>query len=231
MSTEEKKKINSISNSIVEARKAQMWDMRVALIKHGHKAVQDKRYADAVVSYEKYIRILEIVFESKPGELSPQAFKESARTAEMSILAGIYWDLIRIYDTNPAYKARQDKVALQLARFAPLTPINNDLVRKAEVFIKTAKNPQSVKLFLSKAGRMSRCFIATSAFNSPVSPEVLQLRAFRDHTLRNSYFGRKFIYFYYKISPHIACVLDQHEKLKMPIRWVLRLVIKCVSSN
>jgi hypothetical protein len=84
---------------------------------------------------------------------------------------------------------------------------------------------------IAKAGKTkSRCFIATAAFDSPVAPEVLILREFRDINLRSHHWGRQFIFYYYKYSPNIACFIDKHEYLKAPIRFALRLVIKCVTT-
>ncbi len=205
-----------------------MWEMRRAFIQSGHHAIQTKQYGEAAISYEKYVRTLELVFSVTPGNLTPEVFKESSRTSEMSILAGAYWDLVRIYDTSQQYGDRQAKYAAQLAIFAPLTPLYNDIVKQAQEFSKRARDPERVKIFLSAVGKSSRCFIASSAYQSPTHADVMILRNYRDQVLKQTFLGRKFIYFYYRYSPKVACVLDQHEHLKAPTRWALQLVIKCV---
>lgn len=211
-----------------QARKTKIWEMRLSLIKRGQQAMQQKQYGEAVVSYEKYIRILEIVFNVEPGNLNPEVFKENSRTSEMSILASAYWNLVRIYDTSPQYSDRQAKFAAQLAQFAPLTPLFNKIVTEAQEFAKNARHPQNVKIFLSAVGKASRCFIASSAYQSPVHPDVMILRNYRDSVLKQSFLGRKSIYFYYHCSPKIACILDRHSCLKAPTRWALKILIKCV---
>ena len=210
-----------------QERKSQMWDMRMAYIHSGQKAMQEKNYGDAVVNFEKYLRTIELIFGAEPGQLSPKVFKENSRTSEMSIVAGVLWDLVRIYDTSPQYGDRQINCAEQLGQIAPLTPIYNDIVFQAQEFVKNSKNPQHVKIIFS-AGKSSRCFIATAAYSSPVHSDVMILRNYRDSVLKQSFLGRKFIYFYYRYSPKVACILDQHEYLKAPTRWALKLVIKCV---
>lgn len=213
-----------------EERKQKLWKSRLAFIKKGHGLMQGKKFSEAVVVYEKYLKILELIFECKNGQLSPEHFKDSARTAELSVVTSVYWDLLRIYDTNDGYGDRQKKVALQLAKFAPLTPVLPDLLKRAQVFQRQSRHPEVVKLFIATATKSrSRCFVATSAFESSSAIEVQILRHFRDFHLKKSKFGRTFIYFYYKISPQIACVLDKHAILKRPVRLALRLVIKCVS--
>ncbi|AZZ38100.1 hypothetical protein CIK05_15260 [Bdellovibrio sp. qaytius] len=211
-----------------QERKNQMWDMRMAYIHSGHKSMQEKQYGDAVISFEKYVRTLELIFKVEPGNLAPSVFKENSRTSEMSILAGVLWDLVRIYDTSSQYSDRQANCAAQLAKIVPLTPISTEIILQAQEFVKNAKNPQNVKIFLAGVGKSSRCFIATSAYESSIHTDVMILRNYRDSVLKQSFLGRKFVYFYYRHSPKVACILDQHEYLKAPTRLALKLLIKCV---
>lgn len=211
-------------------RKKRLWMSRVPLIKQGQILMSNKQYADAAASYEKYIRVLEMTFDCKPGTLTPESLKESAKTAELTVIVGAYWDLLRIYDTNDAELERQKSAAEQLAKFINYTPAYADILKKAEIFVKTARHPEIVRTFISNARKKrSRCFIATSAFEVPVSFEVQFLRIYRDQVLKQNFWGRKFVWFYYKISPKIAQFLDEQVWLKPFVRAALRFVIKRVS--
>ncbi len=214
-----------------EQHRLQLWKSRVALIKKARLCMAQKLYSEAAGAYEKYIKILEIVFEVKKGEkLTPELFKESARTQELTVVASVYWDLIRIYDTHDKYAERQMNAARQLAHFVRFTPIYPDIIKKAEAFARTARNSHAIKQFIKMSAEGgARCFIATAAFNSPNTVEVITLRIFRDEYLKERKWGRKFIVLYYKYSPRIACLLDKHEWLKPLVRGLLRLMIKCVS--
>jgi hypothetical protein len=213
-----------------DERKKLLWQSRVSLLKKGPNLMAKKLYTEAAVSYEKYLRVLELIFDCKPGELNPESLKDFAKTAELTIIVRVYWDLLRIYDSSSQYADRQKHAASQLAKFINYTPIFSDIMFKAQKFLKTTKNPELVRNFMMNAKmKRSRCFVATSAFESPISFEVQFLRIYRDQTLKNSYTGRKFILFYYKISPSIASFLDQHKWLKPFVRAILRFVIKCVS--
>lgn len=214
-----------------EQHRLQLWKSRVMLIKKARQCMSQKMYSDAAISYEKYLKILDIVFEVKKGDrLRPEAFKESARTTELTVVASVYWDLMRIYDLHEKYHDRMTNAAKQLAMFIQFTPIYPDIIRKAESFQKTAKNPQIVKQFLKMSDKeRPRCFIATAAFEDSSCNEVMQLRSFRDMHLRSHNWGRKFIAIYYKHSPRIACLLDKHSWLKPTVRAALRALIKCVS--
>lgn len=213
-----------------EQHRMQLWKNRVQLIKQGRMCMSQKMYTEAATAYEKYIKIMEIVFECKKGELKPELFKESARHTELTVVASVYWDLLRIYDMNDRYADRQSNCARQLASFVRYTPIYPDIIRRAEIFQKSAKNPAVIKQFLKMSSESRpRCFIASAAFENVYAAEVQQLRYFRDATLKKHPMGRSFIFYYYKISPNLACLLDKHPWAKPPIRAALRALIKCVT--
>ncbi|MCX7977581.1 MAG: hypothetical protein N2578_01115 [Bdellovibrionaceae bacterium] len=213
-----------------EQHRLQLWKSRVGLIKKARGLMNKKAYSEAAVSYEKYLKILEIVFQLKKGEkLTPELFKDTARTSELTVVTSVYWDLLRIYDSSEKYGDRQMNAARQLAAFVRFTPIYPDIIKKAEAFVKQAKNPSAVKTFLKESGvSRPRCFIATSAFESPTAPEVLYLQQFRDSRLRNSAFGRRLIATYYRLSPRIAELLDQNSAVKPIVRFILRFMIACI---
>lgn len=214
-----------------EQHRLQLWKGRVSLVKNGRTLMNQKMYSEAAVSYEKYLKILEIVFNVEKGQhLVPDHFKDSARTEELTVVTSVYWDLLRIYDTSEKYGDRQLIAARQLALFVRFTPIFPDIIKKAESFAKQAKNPGAFKGFLKNASNeRPRCFIATSAFENPLALEVQILRHFRESKLKNRKFGRYAVKKYYKFSPAIAEFLDKKTYLKPLVRVFLKLLIKCVS--
>jgi hypothetical protein len=62
------------------------------------------------------------------------------------------------------------------------------------------------------------CFIASSAFGSPVEARVTILRNFRDTYLLHYALGRVFNGIYNKYSPPVAHYLEKHEALKAVVR-------------
>lgn len=214
-----------------EQHRLQLWKSRVSLVKNGRNLMTQKMYSEAAVAYEKYLKILEIVFAVEKGQhLTPEHFKDSARTEELTVVTSVYWDLLRIYDTSNRYGDRQAIAAKQLALFVRFTPIFPDIMKKAEAYYKQAKNPGVFKSFLKSASdERPRCFIATSAFESPFAYEVQVLRHFRDTKLNKTQVGRNFIQQYYRYSPAFAAFLDKYSYLKPTVRFVLRFLIKCVS--
>ncbi len=214
-----------------EQHRINLWKSRVTLIKKARNFMAQKMFSEAAVSYEKYIKILEIVFECKKGEtINPQLFKESARTSELTVVVSVYWDLIRIYDSNSKYYDRQIIAAQQLAKFVQFTPIFPDIIKRAEAFARSAKNPSAIKQFLKMAAReRPRCFIATAAFENPMDSHVLILRTFRDQVLKTHFLGRKFIHFYYRHSPALATWLNDRPQIKPWIRIPLKILSNLAS--
>jgi hypothetical protein len=214
-----------------EQKKLMMWKSRVNLIKRARQSMNEKAFSDAAVAYEKYLKVLELVFEVKTGELNPEQFKEAARTQELTVVASAYWDLLRIYDTSDKYGERQAIAAKKLAQFLRFTPIYPDILKKAEAFSRSAKNPAVVKSLLKSISENSgRCFIATSAFTYH-SEEVQILTHFRDTKLMKSFAGQVFTNTYYKISPPLASFLDRHPALKPMVRKALRKVIALLKES
>lgn len=213
-----------------EQYRLDLWKNRVALIKKARSFMSQKNYTSAAVTYEKYIKVLEIVFGlKKSGQLTPDLFKESARTSEITVVATVYWDLFRIYDTNEKYQDRQAITGKQLAKFIQYSPIYPDIIKKAEVFVKTAKNPTIVKIFIKDATQeRPRCFIASSTFENNFHPDVIYLRLFRDYFLLNTWLGHAFICFYYEISPSISRAIDKSYVLKKIAFVCLNSLIKCI---
>jgi hypothetical protein len=213
-----------------EEYKKVLWGSRLTLIKKAQMLVKSQVYNEAVICLEKYIKILELIYDCGPHGLTPEHFKESARTNELSIITSAYWDLFRIYDSAPSAAERQKKAAEKIAIFAKYTPLYTDILKKARSFQKQAKQPDIVKSLINQlTNEKGRCFIATSAFEHNESIEVQTLRHFRDMKLRNNLWGRQFIYFYYKTTPIIAQFLDNTRFLKPFVRFFIRLIIKVVT--
>ena len=200
-----------------------LWKSRVGLVKQARQLMLQKALPEAAVSYEKYLKVLEMIYEVDRGGLTPDIFSKSTRSKEVTVIVSVYWDLVRIYDSSPRYHDRLLNSIKKLTLFAGYSNIFPDIIKKAEAYVRKAKNPAPFKQFLKNARKSSgRCFIATAAYGSPYVDEVNQLRLYRDFYLKNTTSGRRFIYWYYRLSPPVAKWIDQHPQLKPLIRAALK---------
>lgn len=209
-----------------EQNRLLLWRNRVSLVKKAKDLLTQKNFAESAVQYEKYLRILELVYDKKQGELTPDLFSASSRQQEMTVVASVYWDLMRIYDQSPRYKDRQMVAAKKLAEFARFTPIYPHIMRKAESLARTGKNSEVYRFFVKASNKnRPRCFVASAAFEGYEDPTVTTLRVFRDRVLRRSFAGRYFVRVYYRWSPPIARWIDlSPEFVRASLRFLLRKV-------
>lgn len=206
--------------------KVMMWKNRVNLIKQARAHMANKSYSQAAVSYEKYLRLIEVVYNLEKGGLKPDVFSNSNRSKEMTVIATVYWDLVRIYDSSTGYGDRMRASAQKLALFLPFSPLYSDIIKKAEQFVKTAKNPHIVKEFLKMTrGNRGPCFIATAVFeDEPWAWQLRALRQFRDEVLKQHPLGRAFVKFYYRHSPPVARRLHGS-----PLKKLIRPLISAIA--
>jgi hypothetical protein len=78
--------------------------------------------------------------------------------------------------------------------------------------------------------RGGNCFIATAAYGTPMADEVIVLKRFRDQYLASMPAGRVFIDNYYKISPPIACFIEDKPVLKNITRFIISPVVKLLKN-
>jgi tetratricopeptide (TPR) repeat protein len=62
------------------------------------------------------------------------------------------------------------------------------------------------------------CFIATAAYGSPLAPEVMTFRRFRDQTMLTSAAGVFLVNLYYRVSPPLASVVAEMPLLRSAVR-------------
>lgn len=209
-----------------EANRLVLWQNRVSLVKQAKAHFNEKKYAEAAVGFEKYIRCLEIVYEVEPGGLDPEMFRKGARDQEITVVTSVFWDLMKIYDVSTTYAERHMKAAEKLAQFVRFAPIFAQIMRKAEQQVKVAKNPAAFEKFLTEAQSVRpRCFIATAAFDGLEKSEVVRtLCEYRDQRLMHHPIGRAFVALYYRLSPPVASALDAQPRCKPLVRFALKKI-------
>jgi hypothetical protein len=63
------------------------------------------------------------------------------------------------------------------------------------------------------------CFVATAATGSYDHEITLALRRFRDRRLETSVAGRRFVRWYYQVSPGWAALIERRRWARFTIKW------------
>ena len=79
----------------------------------------------------------------------------------------------------------------------------------------------------AQAARKGRCFIATCVFGDEAW-QTQVLRQFRDVALRRNVWGRRLIWFYYRLAPGICKCLRRWPALQAPVRVILGMMAACL---
>lgn len=213
--------------TISENYKKNLWKNRLTLLRQARNQVMLKNHADAAVCYEKYLRIIEIVFEKQRKDIKPEFFKDNPR--EVSLIVGALWGLVEIYDLHEKYAAKQEDFATKLGELVSFTNLFTSIIKTASVKKKIARNPRAYKILLKSANvKTGNCFIASIAFESRNDPTLVILRSFRNQVLATNTIGRLFIRLYYRWSPGLANRLQHQKWVKSSLHKLLPPLALCL---
>ncbi|PIT99412.1 MAG: hypothetical protein COT74_10445 [Bdellovibrionales bacterium CG10_big_fil_rev_8_21_14_0_10_45_34] len=205
-----------------EKTKMTLWKKRTQLVRDGREQFASNAFSQAAVNYEKYLKVLEIIYEIKPGGLSPHLFQDAQKSKEVNVICSVFWDLYRIYDLSPRYKDRQIAVAKKLAEFVKASSNKEEFFRLADQYAKQARNQDILREFFKDAGHtVKMCFVANATYGGYDHPQVHTLLSFRDNVLSKSTLGRKLTRQYYIHSPPLANWLLRNPSFRPMFRTIL----------
>ena len=101
--------------------------------------------------------------------------------------------------------------------FRDVYQCGGNLEFEAEGDLSTLSNTTKVKT-TKKSGS---CFVATAVYEDYDHPQVIRLRAFRDHFLSSSALGRILIRIYYVVGPFLAIFPTRSRVTKRLLRLIL----------
>lgn len=205
-----------------EASRLSLWRRRVDIMRDARDRFANKDFSGAVVSYEKYLRVIEMIYDVKPNMLRVTFFNNTARAKELVLITSTYWDLVRIYDQSDRFSTRFQQCAEKLTEFLPHTPMYHEILHRIQDHKKIAKHKDVFqKIYKQVQKKKKRCFIATAAFENGEDPTVQLLCSFRDDVLTHNWAGKAFTRTYYIMSPPVAQVLDHSPFLRSLTRKAL----------
>jgi hypothetical protein len=81
-----------------QAKKLELQRRRIEIAGKGVTAYAKKDTVGAALAFKSYLSILEDIKGAPDGGLSPTHFDKKKEVAEMVLITGVLWDLVKLYD-------------------------------------------------------------------------------------------------------------------------------------
>jgi hypothetical protein len=176
---------------------------RISIAREGRTHIERKNFPAAMSSYRRFLQITAKSFNVQIEELSPSQFEEKRRVAESLIISSIFFDLLKMLDKLDSDSAREERMLyhrlfLRFTKGMPFQHFAAENIRKHLTYSNSLRNKNEFWATYRAIVGKQFCIVASWAFGSETSPEVMRLRRFRDESLRKSRLGRRFTLAYYR---------------------------------
>ena len=210
-----KKKDAKDANDKKREQVIELYRTRLTHLKRAQVFVKEDRMAQAVDSYNKYLGILALYFDTTEDRLSPSLFDAEKDMTELLLISHAYWDLAKAYDRSPNLQRDCFRCLEQFMKFSigfKYQHVNAQIIRK----FNNKKQAHNLKAFEAAYHKIQisakRCYVATMAFGF----EDEKTETLRHFKLKISKYnlGLDFIDFYYAHSPALVNYLEVRPKQK-----------------
>lgn len=236
--------------------KAYLYELKEALM-----SKSEKQYFKAIKSVlpEGYSLQAQVNLASIIDRTDEHIFQnELDRIVDFGVFDGIYKPIILIeindsgHETRKRTKERDEKVkaiceeaGIPLVTFWTSDGVNVAYIAKRIAGgIEEAKNPIRIAHSQDKKnktendisekaskGKKEGCYIATAVYGAYDCSQVRILRQFRDKILATTFLGRKFIAFYYFVSPWLVANFSQKKWFNRFFRTKLDRLVEKLKSR
>jgi hypothetical protein len=190
-----------------QKRRIELQRRRIEIAQKGVKHFAENHLLEAVGAFRTYLSIVEDIKNVPKGGLSPAHFDQKKDMAEMILITGVYWDLVKLYDRTSSHEAFiefQNYLGRYVAfsKGMPYQTMCAEGLRK-HMRTKGAMHKNELKEAYKQLGR-AKCFVATELEDVTAFETLPRLRRFRDDVLRTRPAGRLFVAWYYRNGTRIA---------------------------
>lgn len=239
-----KKNFKKIKEDLQAGKKREqviaLYKTRLTHLKRAQLLVKDDKMVQAVDSYNKYLGILALFFDTTEDQLKPTLFDPEKEITELLLISHAYWDLAKAYDRSPNLQRDCFRCLEQFVKFSigfKYQHVNAQIIRKYNNK-KNAHNPKFFEAAYQKIQISSKkCYIATSCFGE----QDIRTQTFRHFKLAIApyEYGRNFIDLYYQFSPRLVTFFNSSSLTKLllekifikPILNILFILIKPYVNN
>lgn len=226
-----RRKLQAAVEAAEAEHRRQLMQKRIELAHSGVRSMRQKKPIEAVRAFHTYIRILEDWKGVKEGGLSVSHFDKQKDSAELLLISGVYWDLVRIYDKTTTPKREKDffhymEKFILFSKGMPYQALCAETLRKYIVTSRPTHKSDFKNAY--KLIATSKCFVVTSLVDVTELETLSRLWRFRDERLASTLFGRTLIRAYYVTGPWLAKFAD---RLPMRGRVTLGRLIDAVARR
>jgi hypothetical protein len=212
-----------------QAKKLELQRRRIEIAGKGVAAYAKKDTVNAALAFKSYLSILEDIKGAPSGGLSPTHFDKKKEMAEMVLITGVLWDLIKLYDrtqTPDKYKEFQAYMSKYIA-FARGMPYQTMCAETLRKYIRD-KRAVHMNEFQDayKMIKNNKCFIVTELEPETRFETLPRLREFRDGVLKKNRHGRNFVAFYYRKGPVVA---DKISRMPKTARFLVAKILDLIA--
>lgn len=192
-------RIQAQMDQAAEAHRRELFRHRIELARGGVRSYALRRIPEAVKAFSTYIQILEDWKKVPEGGLTPAHFDPKEDAAELLLISGVYWDLVKLYDRTKSAERYAEFMGyiekyVEFTVGQPFQALAAETVRKYMV----SDKPVHKKEFKELYGRIAdtKCFVATALVDVQEPGTTPVLRRYRDEYLRRRLWGRGVILLY-----------------------------------
>ncbi len=209
-----KLKAEQMAKKASRVRTAEMLKRRMEYAKEGTIYYKAGKYREANERYLKYLQIVEEWKGVKAGTLHPSQFDPKRDAGEMILMAGIFWDMAKLYDRSKAKaKGGVDPMKNYLDLYVlfskgmPYQSLCAETIRKYLLNDKAVHRGAFKDAYTALGG--GRCFIVGAVGEYTDVATLGILRGYRDDELSSHAFGRFLIRVYYSVGPLAAVAVKR----------------------
>lgn len=178
------------------------FEHRITVARFGKESMDAGNYANALLKYNEYFRIMADVKQVKDAySLTPKNFDPKKDLSEMLMMSHLYFEMARIYDASPRFTDEAKKCVDQFVLFSidqPYQVINSELARKS-LRKRSFKNPKFFRdAYEQIFVKSKRCYIVTFCYGD-THPITNQYRQLKDLLLEYKA-GQELVRIYYSFS-------------------------------
>ncbi len=218
-----RERIQAQFDKAAEAHRQELFRHRIDLARGGVRSYTLRRVPEAVKAFHTYLRILEDWKKVPEGGLAPSQFDPKDDAAELLLISGVYWDLVKLYDRTKSPEKYSEFMGyidkyVEFTEGQNFKPLAAETVRKYLVADKPVHKKEFKELYRRLAG--SNCFVATALVDVQAVNTTPTLRLWRDHILMASPIGRLIVFIYTDLRAGVL-LAEISDRLPLSMRKLL----------